>query len=108
MDNGQRHQMILEHHHPSGVQQWGCPTCGQSLLVTWVPRFMTVIRKAGNKSALHTLGNYQESESRQLMSMDDEAWQEEAEIFLEEASLAPWIAWKEAVGFENLWNRKVE
>jgi hypothetical protein len=70
MDNRQRHEMSLEQNHPSGVQKWYCPICGQCLLVTWTPRYMTVIRKAGNKSALHTLGNYQQSGSGQRMSLD--------------------------------------
>lgn len=108
MDNRQRHEMLLEQSHPSGVQMWYCPTCGQSLFVTWSPRFMTVIRKAGNKSALHTLGNYQQSGPGQLMSPVDDAWEEESETFLEEARLATWIAWMEAVGFEKLWNDNVE
>ncbi len=95
MDNRQRHEMILEHNHPSGVQEWCCPTCGQCLLVTRTPRFMTVIRKAGNESALHTLGIYQQSRSEQINLTD-------------EARLAPWIAWMEAVNFENLWNKKFE
>ena len=104
MDNVQRHEMILEQHHSSGVQNWYCPTCGQSLLVTWTPRFMTVIRNAGNKSALHSLGNYQQSGSKELIPLDASVWQEESEMFIDEASLAPWIAWMDAVGFENLWN----
>jgi hypothetical protein len=108
MDNRQRHEMILEQNHPSGVQKWDCPTCGQSLLVTWAPKFMTIIRKAGKKSALHTLGNYRQNESEELMLLEDNAWQEEAETFLDETRLAPWIAWMETVGFENLWNDKVE
>lgn len=108
MDNRQMHEMILEQHHPSGVQNWYCPTCGQSLLVSWKPRFMTVIRNAGNKAALHTLGNYPPSGSRQLRALDDDAWREEHETFLDEAGLAPWIAWMEAVGFEKLWNDNVE
>jgi hypothetical protein len=108
MDNRQRHEMILEQAHSSGVQKWVCPTCGQSLLVTWAPRFMRVIRNAGNKSALHTFGNYPHSRPRQLTALDDDTWGEEHETFLDEAGLAPWIAWMEAVGFENLWNDKVE
>ena len=108
MDNRQRHEMILEQSQPSGAQKWYCPTCGQSLLVTWTPRYMTVIREAGNKSALHTLGNYQQSRSGPPMSLDDNAWQEEPETPLAESRLAPWIAWMDAVGFENLWNSKVE
>jgi len=42
------------------------------------------------------------------MPLDDNAWQEEPETLPDEARLAPWIAWMEAVGFENLWNNKVE
>jgi hypothetical protein len=108
MDNRQRHEMILEKNHSSGAQKWYCPTCGRSLLVTWAPRFMTVIHKTGNKSALHTLGNYQQSGPGQLRSVDDNAWQKELEMLLDEARLAPWIAWMEAVGFDNLWNNEVE
>jgi len=108
MENRQQHEMILDQDHSSGVQKWVCPTCGQSVLVTWTPRFMTVIRNAGNKSALHTLGNFQRSGSRQLMALEEDTWGEEHETFLDEAGLAPWIAWMEAVGFENLWNDKVE
>jgi hypothetical protein len=69
---------------------------------------MTVMRKAGNKSALHTLGNYQQSVSGKLMPLDDNAWQEEPETLLDESRLVPWITWMDAVGFENLWNNKVE
>jgi hypothetical protein len=101
MDNPQRHEMILENNHPSGVQEWCCPTCGQCVLVTRAPRFMMVLRKAGNESALHTWGNYQQSRSEQII-LTDNAWQEESEM------LAPWIAWMEAVSFENLWNKKFE
>ena len=108
MDNRQRHEMILQHNHPSGAQEWYCPTCGQCLLVTQTPRFMTVIRKAGNESALHTLGNYQQSRLGQRMSLDDTAWQEESEMLLEDARLTLWTAWMEAVDFENLWNKKFE
>ena len=107
MDNRQRHEMNWEQNHPSGAQEWCCPTCGQCLLVTRTPRFMTVIRKAGNESALHTLSNTRQSGSGQLISIDD-ARQEEPETLLDEARLAPWIAWMESVGFENLWNNKVE
>ena len=108
MANRQRHEMIWEQNQSSGVQKWSCPTCGQSLLVTWTPRFMTVIRKAGNESALHTWGNYQQRGTGKRMPLDENAWGEEPETPLEEARLAPWIAWMEAVGFESLWNNKVE
>jgi hypothetical protein len=68
---------------------------------------MMVLRKAGNESALHTLGNYQQSRSEKI-TLTDNARQEESEVWLNESRLAPWIAWMEAVGFENLWNKKVE
>jgi len=42
------------------------------------------------------------------MPLDDNARQAEPETLLDEARLAPWIAWMEAVGFENLWNDNVE
>jgi hypothetical protein len=70
MNNRQRHEMILEQTHLSSVQKWSCPTCGQSLLVIWLPRFMTVIRKAGDKAALHALGNYQRRGLGHFMTLD--------------------------------------
>jgi len=70
MDNRQRHEMISEQNHPSGAQTWYCPTCGQCLLVTWIPRFMTIIRNAGNKSALHIVGNHQQHGSGPLNPAD--------------------------------------
>jgi hypothetical protein len=88
MDNRQRHEMILEHNHPSGAQEWCCPTCGRCLLVIRTPRFMTVIRKAGNEFALHTLGIYQQSRSEQI-NLTDDARQKEPEMLLEDARLAP-------------------
>lgn len=42
------------------------------------------------------------------MSLDDTAWQEEPEMLLQNARLTLWIAWMEAVDFENLWNKKFE
>ena len=84
MDNRQRDEMILEQNHPPGIQKWYCPTGGHCLLVILAPRFMTVIRKAGNSSALPTLGNFKQSRSGQIITLD-KAWQVVPETLLDES-----------------------
>jgi hypothetical protein len=47
------HEMILSHTHPSGEEEWHCPTCGRRLLITWPPTHKRVILEPGDPYALH-------------------------------------------------------
>ncbi|HLE90602.1 MAG TPA: hypothetical protein VI753_05590 [Anaerolineales bacterium] len=31
--NEQQHEMVLEKTHPSGAEEWYCPTCGRRILL---------------------------------------------------------------------------
>jgi len=33
----QQHEMVLDKTHPSGTDEWYCPTCGRRLLMDYEP-----------------------------------------------------------------------
>ncbi|MCB0191009.1 MAG: hypothetical protein KDJ65_03620 [Anaerolineae bacterium] len=53
MHNLEEHHMQLDKVHPSGVEEWFCPTCGRRFLLTWPPDYEKVILNAGDELAIH-------------------------------------------------------
>jgi hypothetical protein len=96
----ENHEMILERTHPSGVDEWYCPTCGRRLLMDYGPKFKKTVLEAGDEHVVHSGGKgglY--IGSMQARPVDDSAAREE----VEDTRLAPWEAWLDESGFENLW-----
>lgn len=56
MNQEQTHEMILETTHPSGVEEWNCPTCGRRLLVSWEPNFQKTVLEVGDEFSIHSGG----------------------------------------------------
>ncbi len=55
--NGQeRHEMRLEATHPTGAEEWYCPTCGRRFLMQWPPEYKRIILQPGDESAMHSGG----------------------------------------------------
>ncbi|MBI3243102.1 MAG: hypothetical protein HYZ49_12485 [Chloroflexi bacterium] len=52
----QHHKMQLETKHPSGAEEWYCPTCGRRFLMHWPPEYKRVILEAGDEMAIHSGG----------------------------------------------------
>jgi len=52
----EQHDMELEKTHPSGAEEWYCPTCGYRFVMTWPPEFKRVILNVGNPFAVHNGG----------------------------------------------------
>ena len=101
MNEQPRHQMVLETAHSSGEEEWSCPTCGRRLLINWEPKFKRTVLKVGDEDASHSGGKGGlQMGSTQVMPADH---------LIAEADprLAPWAAWLNEVGFENLWNKEV-
>jgi hypothetical protein len=48
----EQHQVYLEIVHPSGAEQWRCPTCGRRLVLNFPPGTETLILERGDKYAL--------------------------------------------------------
>lgn len=96
MNEQENHEMVLEITHPSGEEEWNCPTCGRRLLISWEPSFKKTILDAGDQFSIHSggkgglkIGNIQITPVNDTNS--------------EEARLAPWESWMNETKFEDLW-----
>jgi len=49
-----QHEMHLEATHPSGAEEWACPTCGRRFLMQWPPEYKKVVLEKGDAAATHT------------------------------------------------------
>jgi hypothetical protein len=54
MINQDQHQMQLEKVHPSGAEEWCCPSCGRRFLLQWPPAYKRIIMEAGDEYATHS------------------------------------------------------
>jgi len=52
----QHHQMQLEKSHPSGAEEWFCPTCGRRFLMQYPPKYKKIMLEAGDEYAAHSGG----------------------------------------------------
>jgi len=103
--NQPQHEMILEKTHPSGADEWYCPTCGRRMLISWEPQFKRTVLEAGSPEATHSgFKNALQAGVNMAPSMTENFLQEETEMPIDEARLAPWEAWLEESNFENLWD----
>ncbi len=50
------HHMELAATHPTGEEEWFCPTCGRRFLMHWPPAYKKVILDPGDESAIHSGG----------------------------------------------------
>jgi hypothetical protein len=103
--NQEQHEMVLEKTYPSGLDEWYCPTCGRRMLLHYGPKFKKTILEAGDEYAVHSGGKGGlRTGSMQVASVDPTVSENDRMISLNDPSLAPWIAWLDEVGFENLWD----
>jgi hypothetical protein len=98
-----QHEMILATIHPSGAEEWFCPTCGRRFLMQWPPAYNKVILVPGDESAIHSGGKG--SLSMDLFQTQQERPREEEEVAVDEDRLQPWVEWMEAVNFERFWTQ---
>jgi hypothetical protein len=94
--NEQYHEMILEKTHPSGADEWYCPTCGRRFLMQLTPLYEMIILEAGDQYAQH---------SGSTGSLRVGPLQVEETQFTDELRLGPWLEWLEEVNFENRWGK---
>jgi hypothetical protein len=73
------HQMHLETTHPSGAEEWACPTCGRRFLMQWPPAYSRTILESGDEYALHSgskgemlsLGTFDVTDGAQTADIDE-------------------------------------
>jgi len=51
-----QHTMQLETTHPSGAEEWFCPTCERRFLMQWPPEYKKIILVPGDEQVVHTGG----------------------------------------------------
>jgi hypothetical protein len=54
MDSQEHHEMVLETTHPSGAEEWYCPSCGRRFLMQWPPTYQKIVIEAGDEHAIHS------------------------------------------------------
>jgi hypothetical protein len=97
----EQHEMILETMHPSGAEEWFCPSCGRRFLMQWPPSYNKVILVPGDETAIHS-GGRGKMNLESFLSLQETQPQEE--VVYDEARLQPWVEWMEAVNFERFWD----
>jgi hypothetical protein len=99
------HEMVLESVHPSGAEEWYCPTCGRRFLMQWPPAYSKVILESGDEDAIHSGGK---TGLKPAGSGLIPAQQTDEDVILsndEQERLGPWMDWLEKVDFESLWEK---
>jgi hypothetical protein len=101
----QQHEIVFDKTHSSGEDEWYCPTCGRRLLMNYGSGFKKTVLEAGDEYAVHSgaKGGLRMG-SVQVASINDTVSQEDPIISSDDPSLAPWMAWLDAIDFESLWN----
>jgi hypothetical protein len=56
MHEQEHHEMQMERSHPSGAEEWYCPTCGRRFLMQWPPAYSKIILQPGDEYAIHSGG----------------------------------------------------
>ncbi|HKG53674.1 MAG TPA: hypothetical protein VKB04_05400, partial [Anaerolineales bacterium] len=103
MHEQEKHEMVLETTHPSGAEEWNCPTCGRRLLISWEPNFKKTVIEAGNEFSIHSGGKGGlKIGNTQVVRVNDPNLEEESITPLEDARLAPWESWVNKSDFEDL------
>lgn len=74
-----QHEMCLEAAHPSGAQEWSCPSCARRFVVQFGTKVTIIMLEAGNEGVSHTgsttdslrLGPPRPSKSEEETALDD-------------------------------------
>ena len=103
----EQHEMILENTHPSGAEEWYCPTCGRRMTITWQP-WKKIILEPGDIYAGHSgsKGGLQVG-PLQINRGTDDGPSSATEPSIEDPYLAPWLRWLDEVDSDDFWNKEV-
>jgi len=104
MNEGKRHEMVLETTDPSGAEEWYCPTCGRRMTITWRP-WKKVILEDGDIYAAHGGSKGILKIGPLRINPENETDLPSAkERFIEDPHLAPWVRWLDQMNLDDLWN----
>jgi len=86
MNSEQNHEMQLDIIHPSGAEEWYCPTCGRRFLMQWPPTYKMTVLEVGDQYARHSGGKGGLRIGSVQVAQGDSETDE-----ISEGSLRPWI-----------------
>jgi hypothetical protein len=107
--------MVLETTHPSGAEEWYCPTCGRRFLITWPPNYKKVVLESGDETVSHSGGKGGIQISAPHItpeaglppdggSLSDDSSPSGDGTPLDAHEMEQWDAWLNEIGFENWWS----
>lgn len=99
------HKMTLINEH-EGTEEWLCSSCGRHLLVSWHPVFHKIVLLEGDPRAKHS-GSKKSLFAGEKRGVLSGLPSKSIDELIEEARLAPWVAWMDESGFESLWNKDI-
>lgn len=106
--NEQRHEMVMEKTHPSGAEEWYCPTCERRITITWQP-WRKIILEPGDIYAAHggskgilKIGPIQINQGNEGDTPVEDT------TALEDPYLAPWVRWLDKIDWDDLWNEDLK
>lgn len=106
MNDQPRHEMVLETTHPSGAEEWYCPTCGRRMTITWQP-WKKIILESGDIYAAHggskgilNIGPLQINREK------EDAPRSAPESSVEDPYLVPWERWLDTMAWDDFWNNE--
>jgi hypothetical protein len=104
--NQEQHEMILEKTHPSGAEEWYCPSCGRRMTITWQP-WKKIILEPGDINVVHkgSTSSLQIGSLHIGQSDDDNSLSTDPSI--EDPRLDPWKRWLDKNDPDDLWNKDV-
>lgn len=100
----QRHEMVLERTHPSGAEDWHCPTCGRRMSITWQP-WKKIVLEPGDIYAAHSGSKGGLRMGPLQVSQGENDTPRDLDGSLQDPYLAPWLRWMDQLDSDDLWNR---
>jgi hypothetical protein len=94
----QHHEMVLDKTHPSGADEWYCPTCGRRLLMTYGPEFKKTVLEVGDDFAMHSGGKGGVSMQASRILSGEELETEK------DHRLSVWSDWLDKIHFDEWWD----
>lgn len=97
----QRHEMILETTHASGVEEWFCPDCGRRMAITWHP-WKKIVLEQGDLYVAHNASKGGLRIGPLTINMgEDGNWVSSGEPAADDPYLAPWRKWLENANLDD-------